>query len=140
MKFEMIVPTMQGYTADDIVNAYITAIESHLMNEWPVIEEMYVTFGPRPYPHELDAGSVAGKVTRKPEKNAEGKWTIDVELYDTKDGNAVKTLVPYLEKDGQPMKVMILYYTDGKIAMGPYSLKFTNKDIFQPPKAGATYV
>lgn len=134
MEFEMIVPTMQGYTADDIVNAYISAIESHLMHEWPVIEELYVTFGPQTYPIELDVGSVAGKVSGKPEKNADGKWTINVELYDTNEGKAVKTLIPYLEKDGQPMKVMILYYTDGKIVTGPYALKFTNTDIYQPPK------
>jgi hypothetical protein len=134
MKFEMIVPTMSGYTADDIVNAYIATVETRMKGDWPVIAELYVTFDPQTYPIELDVGSVAGKVSGKPEKNVDGKWTIDVELSDTKEGKAVKTLIPYLEKDGQPMKVMILYYTDGKIVMGPYALNFTNKDIFQSSK------
>ena len=134
MKFEMIIPIMPNQTADDLVHSYIADVETRMKGDWPVIAELYVTFGPQTFPVELDVGSVAGKVSGKPEKNAEGKWTIDVELYDTKEGNAVKTLIPYLEKDGQPMKVMILYYTDGKIVMGPYALNFTNKDIFQPPK------
>lgn len=34
----------------------------------------------------------------------------------------------------------ITYCTDDKIVMGQYALNFANKDIFQQPKAGETYV
>lgn len=140
MQFEMIIPIMPNHTADDLVNSYIADVETRMKGDWPVIAELYVTFGPQTYPAELDVGSVAGKVSGKPEKNAEGKWTIDVELYDTNEGKAVKTLIPYMEKDGSPMKVMLNGYTDGHRIFAPWLLSFTNKDIFQKPKAGAKYV
>ena len=134
MKFEMIIPTMQDQPADELVKRYISALESARKTGRTDIAELYVSSGPALPPFELVLDNIAGKVIGIPEKDSDGKWKIDVDLLDTAAGSTVNTMVPHLEKEGQPMKVMLNGYTDGHIVMGPWSLYFTNQDIFQPPR------
>jgi len=133
MKFEMIIPELPGHTSDELVERYMASVEARRRTDWPVIAELYVTYGQVRAPFELDMGKVAGKVTGKPEKGADGKWSVEVELYDSAPGKTLNTLIPYMEKEGKPFKVLLNGYYDGHIVMGPWSLYFTNDYMWQTP-------
>ena len=108
MKFELVVPHLENITEDELVDAFSKEIISHEQNEWPVIEQKYVTFGDNPkHPYDFDVGAIAGDLGSHPKKEADGKWYVEIKLRDTAAGKQVQTLVPYMEQCGDPIKALL---------------------------------
>lgn len=108
MKFELVIPHLENITEDELVGSFSKEIISHEQNEWPVIEQKYVTFGDDPnHPYDIDIGAIAGDLSSHPKKEADGKWYVEIHLRDTAVGKQVQTLVPYMEQCGNPIKALL---------------------------------
>lgn len=124
MKFELIVPKTEKYSEDDIVAKYIYEYQERLRGDWPIIPQKYVTYGEGHRPGELDLSIIAGEVASIPQKEADGKWYVDVLLYKNEPANSLREHIPLCKKFGCPVKVKLNVFTDGDAVMGPCTLSF----------------
>ena len=125
MRFELVVPHTDKHSADDIFAMFNARLETRISGDWPVIPEKYVAFGDDFRAGEIDLSQVAGELRSLPEKK-DGKWLVDVVMYDNKPGKEVTTLAPYLKKAGAPMKVALAVFYDGEVVTGPFCLRFVS--------------
>lgn len=130
MKFELIVPKTEKCSEDDIVAMYIADYQERLRGDWSVIPQKYVTYGECHRPGEVGLSSIVGEITAVPQKEADGKWYVDVMLC----GNAPAILrrdhLPMYKKFSCPIKVKLNVFTDGVVVMGPITLSFFAPESF----------
>ena len=124
MKFELIVPKTDKYSEDDIVAMYIAEYQERLHGDWSVIPQKYITYGEGHRPGEVDLSITAGEVASLPQKEADGKWYVDVMLYDNAPANSLREHLPLYKTFGCPIKVKLNGFTDGDAVMGPFTLSF----------------
>ena len=124
MKFELIVPKTEKYSEDDIVAKYIYEYQERLRGDWPIIPQKYVTYGEGRRPGEVYMPITAGKIESLPQKEADGKWYVDVILYENAPANSLREHIPLCKKFGCPVKVKLDGFTDGDVVMGPFTLSF----------------
>lgn len=120
MKFELIVPKTEKYSEDDLVAKYIYEYNERLCGEWPVIPQKYVTYGEGHRPGEVNLSIIAGEIASLPQKEADGKWYVDVLLYKNEPAKALREHIPLYKKYGVTLNV----FTDGNVVMGPMTLSF----------------
>lgn len=125
MRFELAVPHTDKHSADDIFAMWKARLETRISGDWPVIPEKYLAFGDDYRSGKVDLAQTAGELRSWPEKK-DGKWFVDVTMYDNKPGNEVMKLVPYLKKAGAPMKVALTAFYDGEVVTGPFCLRFVS--------------
>lgn len=130
MKFELIVPKTEKYSEDDIVAKYIAEYQERLNGDWPIIPQHYVTYGEGHRPGEVDLSIIAGEVASLPQKEADGKWYVDVMLYKNEPAKALREQLPLFKKSGCPVKVKLNVFTDGNVVMGPMTLSFFAEESF----------
>lgn len=111
MNFELSVPPVEGLTTDEIVEAFIKELKMHETSEWPVNRQKYVSyvsFGSDPaHPHELELYAIAGELRSYPQKAVDGKWYVDVKIWNGDVGKKVRTLIPYMKQAGNPMVALM---------------------------------
>jgi hypothetical protein len=130
MKFELIVPKTEKYSEDDIVAGFIAEYQERMRGDWPVIPQKYVTYGEGNRPGEVDLSITAGEIASLPQKEADGKWYVDVMLYKNEPANSLKEHLPLFKKFGCPVKVKLDVFTDGNVVMGPMTLSFFAEESF----------
>ena len=108
MNFELVVPSVEGLTTDEIVEAFIKELKMHETSEWPVNRQKYVSFGSDPSrPYELELRAIAGELRSYPQKAVDGKWYVDVKIWNSDTGKNVRTLIPYMKQAGNPMVALM---------------------------------
>lgn len=125
MRFELAVPHTDKHTADDIFAMWKARLENRISGDWPVIPEKYVAFGDDFRSGVVDLAQTAGEIGEVSAKE-DGKWFVDVTMYDNNPGKEVMKLAPYLKKYGAPMKVALTAFYDGEVVTGPFCLRFVS--------------
>jgi len=144
MKFELIAPKTDKYSEDDIVAKFIAEYQERLQGDWPgdwpVIPQKYVTYGEGCRPGEVDLANIAGEIAILPQKEADGKWYVDVLIYNNAPAKALMEQIPLCKKYGCPIKVKLGVFTDGDVVPGPITLSFFAEESFCKSKPVQTCI
>lgn len=130
MKFELIVPKTEKYSEDDIVAKFIAEFQERLRGDCPVISQKYITYGEGHRPGEVDLSITAGEIASLPQKEADGKWYVDVMLCGNAPAKSLSEQIPLYQKFGCPIKVKLDVFTDGEVVLGPMTLRFFAEESF----------
>lgn len=108
MKFDLVVPKVEGLDEDAVVESFIENLKTYEKSDWPVNRLKYVCFGDDPtHSQEIGLHNIAGELSNYPQKGCNGKWFVDVNIFDSDMGKKVRRLIPYMKQASNPMVALM---------------------------------